>query len=131
MTDRFVSPAAPRRTSMLVNFALILMTVGVVFLSGIVVYALIKGDPQADLISANVERLLKDQTDARNANACTGYQNHRALENDLLDIARLNGIKSGDPRVLPSDETIRACRAVGIEIDEQGVPEISDVTTQD
>ena len=112
------------------------------FLTGFVVYALIVGDPQEDKTATNVELLLERQaeqdkkdekrtTDARNANACTAYQNHRAIEEALRDIAELNQIKAGDPRVLPSQETIDACKAVEIEIDGKGIPQVSNIAETD
>jgi type II secretory pathway component PulM len=117
-----ISPKHPRRAEIL----LIIMAGGVLFLTGVVVWAIIAGDPGEERINSNVEKLAIDMERAQDANACTAYQNHRAIEQALRDIARLNGIRSGDPRVLPSDETIRACDSVGISIDDQGVPEIGE-----
>lgn len=129
MPDRFGTNKAR-----LVEFALILMTAGVVFLTGVVVYALIVGDPGEEKINANVLRVLDRIEEQANDNqrtsqqtSCTSYQNHRAIEEALRDIARLNGIRSGDPRVLPSAGTIDACRAVGVTIGADGLPELGDI----
>lgn len=120
-----ISPGHPRRAEVL-----LMVAAGcALFLTGFVVFALFQGNPEADRINVKLDKqlqLLQEQVDvgiqARNANACTGYQNHRAIEQSLRDIARLNGIKAGEPRVLPSQETVRACKAVDIEIDKDGVP---------
>ncbi len=121
------------------------MSAGVIFLTGFVVYALVVGDPDEKRIEAKLDKqldLLNEQI-AQNgivssAAACVAYQNHRAIEQAALDAARLAaGIASDlpnaprvaaappDPRVLPSNETIDACREVNIEIDDAGVPELS------
>lgn len=128
--DRRMSPGRNRIFEAMMG----IMLLGVVFLAGVVVWAILAGNPEADKINVKLDRQLtllqqqvKDGEIARNANACTGYQNHRAIEEALRDIARLNHIASGKPRVLPSNETIKACKAVHIEIDEEGIPQISNV----
>lgn len=125
--DRLISPEQPRKTSLLVSLALAVMTAGTIFLTGIVVWAILADRPDEEDVLREVQTLIADGREARDANACTNYQNHRALEEALREIARLNQIQAGEPRVLPSEETIRACKAVDIEISDAGVPQVSNV----
>lgn len=122
MPDR-INPDHPRRVEAL----LLTGTLGVVFLTVFVIYSLFTGNPEADKINAKLDRqleLLQEQVDdarqSGRANACTAYLNHRAIELALLDIAELNGIAAGKPRVLPSQETVAACKAVGVDLHEPG-----------
>ncbi len=103
---------------------MLVMAGGVLFLTGIVVYALVTGGPTEADIQNDIKVLAVDMKQAQQANACTAYQNHRAIEQALRDIATLNEIETGSPRVLPTDETISSCRAVGIDLDANGVPDI-------
>lgn len=138
-TDPAVRPGAVRITesgrSKLVAFALFVMTACTVFLTALVVLVIFTGTPDGDKINVKLDRQLellnqqvKNGIDARNANACTAYQNHRAIEDALREIARLNNMASVEPRVLPSDETVLACRSVRIEI-VAGTPQISNLST--
>lgn len=119
---------ATRFSPRLVEVSLLIMLSGVVFLSGIVIYALIKGDPGENRIEAKVDAQLdliqmlvaKGRT-AQAAGSCTNFQNQRAIEEAVRDIAVLNGITPGAPRVLPSRATLEACRMSGVPI-KDGVP---------
>lgn len=140
-TDPALRPIVPLTESThskLVSVALFVMTACTVFLTGFVVLAIFSGNPEADAINAKLDRQLtllqsqvRDGIDARNANACTAYQNHRAIEEAIRDIGRLNGIRIGNPRVLPSDETIAACKKVGIAVDGNGIPQVSNLALGD
>lgn len=123
MPDRF-QPARNR----LAEIVLLLMLIGVVLLSGTVMWSLLKGDVgeqriegKVDAQLALIEDIIREGRIAGQANTCTNFQNQRAIEEALRDIARLNGIVIGDPRVLPSRSTVEACRAAGVPI-KDGVP---------
>lgn len=122
---RRISPKHPR----LVEVVLLVMLFGVMFLSGVVVWALLVGDPYEDEIRSNVGSLLVETRQSQLVNSCLGYQNHRAIEEAFRDVSRMNGFIVGDPRVMPSSETVSACKEAGMPIGVDGLPaiELSDV----
>lgn len=127
-------PTRPRTAEIM----LLAMLMGVIFLSGVVVWAIIRGNPDADRINVKLDQqleLLNRQVelgvDARNANACTAYQNHRAIEDSIRQATSTNGDRAGEPRVLPSEETVKACKAIEIEIDGKGKAQVSNIPETD
>ncbi|MBC7671897.1 MAG: hypothetical protein H7247_05700 [Polaromonas sp.] len=129
MTFTDPSVAAARYSRM---WVLIYMISAMTFASiSVAIFTVVTRGDDRELILARLaeqqEQDTSSQISARNANACTGYQNHRAIEEAVRDLGRLNGVVLDSPRVLPSKETIRACKDVNIEIDEQGIPQISNV----